>query len=167
VQVAVMDFGKRREAGIFLHSLCTLSFYTATISHLKGKSMKPIPIAFMTILLVTSHLAGAAFEKRAQSRSVSALISSEKPLSSGRITLDIAVEVKQDNMKIEKVSVKAFMPAMPGMPAMESKSDATLMKPGVYRVPLAISMSGTWQLHIYLLTESGKKLRIKSAINVN
>jgi len=129
--------------------------------------MKKVIISLLATLFATTYLAGAAFEKTAQSRSASVVISSEKPLSSGSNTLDIAIKLKQSHAGIKEVSVKAFMPAMPGMPAMESKSNATPSGNGTYRVALDLSMSGTWQLQIFVTPEEGKKMRIKSSVNVN
>jgi nitrogen fixation protein FixH len=129
--------------------------------------MKKMIISVLALVFATTYLAGAAFEKTAQSRSASAVISSEKPLSAGSNTLDIAIKLKQGDTGIKEVNVKAFMPAMPGMPAMESKSNAALSEDGSYHVTLDMSMSGTWQLQIFIVPEEGKKMRIKSSVNVN
>ena len=67
--------------------------------------------------------------------------------------------------KDEKVSIKAFMPAMPGMPAMESKAEAKFLGEGKYEVKVNIAMNGTWQVHIFITPSQGKKSRVKTSIN--
>jgi hypothetical protein len=59
------------------------------------------------------------------------------------------------------------MPAMPGMPAMESRSTATPVGEGRYEAIVTLAMSGTWQIHIFLTPKSGKKIRVKTSVNVN
>ena len=57
------------------------------------------------------------------------------------------------------------MPAMPGMPAMESKVTAKNLGHGVYEAKLNLAMSGTWQLHIFITPKTGKKSRVKTTLN--
>ena len=57
------------------------------------------------------------------------------------------------------------MPAMPGMPAMDSKSNAQDLGNGNYKITLNIAMNGTWQLHIFITPKDGKKSRIKTSLN--
>jgi hypothetical protein len=61
--------------------------------------------------------------------------------------------------------LKAFMPAMPGMPAMESKVEAKNLGNGKYKATLNLAMGGTWQLHIFITPKSGKKSRVKTTLN--
>ena len=117
-------------------------------------------------IIMTGFLFGAAFEKRAQSRNATVTISSDKPLSTGSNSLKLNIAPK-DKTSIEKVEIKAFMPAMPGMPAMESRSTATPAGEGRYEAIVTLAMSGTWQIHIFLTPKSGKKIRVKTSVNVN
>jgi len=57
------------------------------------------------------------------------------------------------------------MPAMPGMPAMESKTTAKNLGNGKYEITLNIAMSGTWQIHIFITPKEGRKSRVKTSIN--
>ncbi|NOR58611.1 MAG: hypothetical protein GQ474_08830, partial [Sulfurimonas sp.] len=64
------------------------------------------------------------------------------------------------------VSIKAFMPAMPGMPYMESVSDAKNLGDGKYNANVNLSMGGTWQVHIFITPKTGKKIRVKTSVNI-
>ena len=58
------------------------------------------------------------------------------------------------------------MPAMPGMPAMESKAQAKDLGNGKYQVTVNLAMGGTWQIHIFITPKTGKKSRVKTSINI-
>lgn len=124
---------------------------------------------FIKILLVmvtsATLLQAATFEKDAKFRTTQVHISAQKPLTSGMNELEFVI--KKDNTLIRdaKVSIKAFMPAMPGMPAMSFKADALQTDDGKYSAKLNFSMNGTWQLHIFITPKSGKKMRVKTSLN--
>ncbi|OIP55982.1 MAG: hypothetical protein AUK54_02880 [Helicobacteraceae bacterium CG2_30_36_10] len=119
---------------------------------------------FLAALLGAALLQGAAFEKTAKTGATQVELSSEKPLTSGKNTLTLVV--LNEEYKDAAVSVKAFMPAMPGMPHMESLSEAVSLGKGKYRVDLNLAMRGTWQLHIFITPKEGKKVRVKSSLNL-
>lgn len=132
-------------------------------SHEAGFSV----IAFLLALaLSTGLLQAAGFEKEAKSRETRVLISSEKALSTGSNTLELSIVDKGEMITDAQVSVKVFMPAMPGMPAMESTLEAKVLKNGKYRVEVNFSMSGTWQMHIFITPPSKKTVRIKTSVNI-
>ena len=124
--------------------------------------MKTIAKIFLIALLVVSTMQAAAFEKVAKSRSAKVLITSEKPVTTGYNDFNIVIDEKFANAA---VSIKVFMPAMPGMPAMEFKADAKNLEDGKYEVKVNFAMSGTWQLHIFIMPKQGKKYRIKTSLN--
>ncbi|MDQ7060442.1 MAG: FixH family protein [Sulfurimonas sp.] len=126
--------------------------------------MNTLTKLMMTLLLGATLLQGAAFEKVAKSRATQVMMSSEKPLSTGNNT--IMLEVGHKNYKDATVSIKVFMPAMPGMPYMESKSEAKSLGNGKFTVDVNIAMSGTWQVHIFLAPKTGKKVRAKTSFNI-
>ena len=126
--------------------------------------MKTLTKILLIALLGAGLLQAAAFEKVAKSRATHVEVSSEKPLTTGNNTLKLVV--LHENFKDSKVSVKVFMPAMPGMPYMESVSDATGMGKGVHEVNINLSMGGTWQMHIFIITPEGKKIRVKTSLNI-
>ncbi len=125
--------------------------------------MKTLTKIFLAALLGASLLQGAAFEKIAKSNATKVELSSEKPLSTGNNTLTLVVLNKE--YKDSKVSVKAFMPAMPGMPHMESVNEAVSLGDGKYTVKINLAMRGTWQLHIFITPKEGKKVRVKTSLN--
>ncbi len=126
--------------------------------------MKSITKLAMALLLGATLLQGAAFQKVAKSRATQVMMSSEKPLTTGNNTINF--EVGHENYKDSQVSVKVFMPAMPGMPYMESISDAKSLGNGKFTANVNLSMGGTWQVHIFLTPKTGKKVRAKTSINI-
>ena len=126
--------------------------------------MKTIVKIFMIALLGVSLLQGAAFEKVAKSRATKVTLNSEKPLTAGNNT--IILKISNDKLKDSKVVFKAFMPAMPGMPAMESKSEAKNLGNGKYSVDFNLAMNGTWQVHIFITPKEGRKVRVKTSLNI-
>jgi len=126
--------------------------------------MKTIAKIFIIVILGVSLLQAGAFEKQAKTRATKVVISSEKPLSTGSNTLNISVA--GEKFAGSSVSIKIFMPAMPGMPYMESKADAKSLGNGKYEAKVNLSMSGTWQVHIFVTPKTGKKIRAKTSINI-
>jgi len=127
--------------------------------------MKTILILLFSLVLSSALLQAAAFDKDVKFRTTKIHISSDKPLTTGSNIF--VLDIKKDGQapKDAKVSVKAFMPAMPGMPAMKSQAKAKDLGNGKYEVKLNIAMSGTWQIHIFIIPTEGKKSRVKTSIN--
>jgi len=128
--------------------------------------MRTLYKAFLALLLSFGLLQAAAFEKDASSRTAKVHISSGKALSIGMNTL--LLDIRQNGKIPEgaKVSVKAFMPAMPGMPAMKSEAEAKELGNGIYEATVNLAMGGTWQLHIFIVPPTGKKVRVKTILNI-
>lgn len=146
-----------------------LTNFTQTINILlrhkqKGYTMKIFTKVLMIALLGSSLLQAAAFEKVAKSGDIQVLISSQKPLTTGNNTVDF--EVTHKNHKDSQMSIKVFMPAMPGMPYMESVSNATSLGNGKFTTNVNLSMSGTWQMHIFITSKDGKKTKAKTSLNI-
>jgi len=127
--------------------------------------MKKILTVVFMMLLTVSIVQAAAFEKEAKSRSFKIHISSDKPLGVGSNLVVFDIKHKGKIPKDVQVSVKAFMPAMPGMPAMQTISKAKDLGDGKYETKLNLSMRGTWQLHIFITPSEGKKSRVKSSLS--
>ncbi|QSZ42863.1 hypothetical protein GJV85_12340 [Sulfurimonas aquatica] len=121
---------------------------------------KILLILFMGVTLIHA----SAFTKEAKYKKTKIVLSSQKPLSVGTNTLTLHITKKSKVIKNAKVSIKAFMPAMPGMPAMEYETDTKELKDGVYEGKVQLSMHGTWQIHIFITPQSGKKSRVKSSL---
>jgi len=128
--------------------------------------MKTLLKLFTVLALVTTLLNAAAFEKVAKFRTTKILITSEKPLVVGNNTIEMMLTLKNKVPEGAKVLVKAFMPAMPGMPAMESKSEAKSLGNGKYSTNINFAMGGTWQIHFIVIPKTGKKVRVKSSVNI-
>ncbi len=125
--------------------------------------MKTIAKIFLIAVLGASLLQAAAFEKVAKSRSAKVIISSEKPITTGYNDINIAIDEKFADAA---VSIKVFMPAMPGMPYMDNIADAKNLGGGKYSTNINFSMGGTWQVHIFITPKSGKKIRAKTSLNI-
>jgi len=126
--------------------------------------MKTLTTLLLALLVSATLLNASAFSKDAKYRTTKVHITAEKPVTAGSNTLKFAI-TKNGKAIDGAVSLKAFMPAMPGMPAMESKVNAKNLGNGVYEAKLNLAMSGTWQLHIYITPKTGKKSRVKTTIN--
>ena len=118
------------------------------------------------VILAFSSLDAAAFDKDIKFRTTKIHLSSEKPLSVGSNILVLNITQKGKIPKGAKVSVKVFMPAMPGMPAMKSEAQAQDLGNGKYEVKVNLAMGGTWQLHIFIAPVKGKKSRVKTSLNI-
>jgi len=127
--------------------------------------MKTFTKLLLTLLLGVTLSHAAAFSKDAKFRGTTAHITAQQPLTTGANTL--VVELKKNGKAITdaKVTLKAFMPAMPGMPAMSSKAEAKNLGEGKYKATLNLVMNGTWQLHIFITPKEGRKSRIKTTLN--
>lgn len=125
--------------------------------------MKTIAKIFLVALLAVSTMQAAAFEKVAKSRSAKVLITSEKPVTTGYNNLNIVIDEKFVDAE---VSIKVFMPAMPGMPYMDNEADAKNLGGGKYSTNVNFAMSGTWQIHIFITPKTGKKIRVKTSVNI-
>ena len=126
--------------------------------------MKTVLKFFMLTLLGVSLAQAAAFERVAKSSATDVVLSSQKPLSTGENTLHL--KVKNPRYADAEVSLKVFMPAMPGMPYMESTADAVNKGDGTFEADVNLSMGGTWQVHIFITTQDGQKLRLKTSLNI-
>jgi len=127
--------------------------------------MKIFIRVLISLVFTTALIQAAAFEKEAKFRDMKVLISSDKPLSTGSNIFILALSKNGKNPTVSKVSIKAFMPAMPGMPAMESKAEAKNIGDGKYEARVNLAMGGTWQLNIFITSVEGKKLRVKSSFD--
>jgi len=119
-----------------------------------------------TVMLAFTSLQAAAFEKMVKHRNIKVEMVSEKPLTTGMNRIELHLFKRSTPIKDAKVAVKFFMPAMPGMPYMEYKTEAKPIGNGVYEATFNASMGGTWQVHIFITTKEGKKYRLKSSVNL-
>lgn len=79
---------------------------------------------------------------------------------------NIAIRIKDASNKYvtdAKVKIEYSMPAMPGMPAMNYKTD-TELKGNEYRAKMTLSMSGSWNIAIKM-TRAGKTTAMKFTVD--
>ena len=127
--------------------------------------MKTFTKILLLLALGTSLLQAAAYDKDAKYRTTKVHISADKPITSGTNILKFSITKAGKAIVDSKVTLKVFMPAMPGMPAMESKTEAKSIGKGLYEAKVNLMMNGTWQLHIFIAPRKGKKSRVKTTIN--
>ena len=126
--------------------------------------MKTVFRVLLSLALFIGLLQAAAFEKEAKAKDTKVYITSSKQLTVGLNVLKLSVWQKDEPIEGAKIHFKLFMPAMPGMPAMEDTSEAKEMGDGEYEVKVNFSMSGTWQIHIFIAPSLEKKIRVKTSI---
>ena len=126
--------------------------------------MKTVAKYLFIALLGVTLLEATAFERVAKSNTTDVVVSSQKPLSTGENRLHL--KIQNPDYTDATVAIKVFMPAMPGMPYMESIADATSLGDGAFKADVNLVMGGTWQVHIFITTTSGQKLRLKTSLNI-
>jgi len=128
--------------------------------------MKTLTKIFLALLLGVTLSQAAAFSKDAKFRNVKIHITADKPLTTGANVLEFSIKKGGKLVESANVVVRAFMPAMPGMPAMESKVSAKALGNGTYSAKLNLAMGGTWQIHIFITPKTGRKYRVKTSLNI-
>lgn len=119
-------------------------------------------VVFTLILLVIAGIAYAKnyeVKKKAGEYDVEIKIDKNPPVVGDN---NIEIEIKDTASKYitdAKVKVEYSMPAMPGMPAMNYKTDAEL-KGNKYKAAMNLSMSGAWNIAIKII-RGGKTTTVK------
>ena len=126
--------------------------------------MKTLFKLFVALLLSSALIEAAVFQQSLNGGGVNAVLSADKPLTTGNNLLHVSI--KEPQFQDAKVVVKVFMPEMPGMPRMEMQSDAKPSGHGIFNAQINFSMSGTWQVWIMITPKVGQKIRIKSSVNI-
>jgi hypothetical protein len=121
---------------------------------------------FIMAIMAAGLLNAAGFEKEAVSQTAKVVLSADKPLAVGNNALELLVTLEGAAAEGAGVALKVFMPAMPGMPAMESTVDAISLGGGRYKAAVNFSMPGTWQIHVLITPETGRKIRVKTSVNI-
>jgi len=128
--------------------------------------MKRLMLAVMMGLLVAGVAWAKDFEvtKKAGDYTVVAKIDKNPPVNGeNNLALDIK-DAAGANVADAKVKVEYSMPAMPGMPAMNYKTDAEL-KGREYKAKLNFSMSGSWNIDVKI-SRGGKTAQTKFTVDV-
>ena len=127
--------------------------------------MKTFVILSLALLLCTgiAHAKDYEVSKKAGDYSVNVKIDRNPPVVGDNT---ISVEITDASGKYvtdAKVVVDYSMPAMPGMPPMNYKTDAGL-KGNVYKATMNLSMSGPWNIAVKM-TKAGKTSTVKFNID--
>jgi hypothetical protein len=111
--------------------------------------MKRLTLLMVMVLLLAGTVYAKDYEvtKKAGDLTVDVKIDKNPPIS-GTNNMEIALkDVGGKAVTDAKVLVEYSMPAMPGMPAMNYKTDAQL-KGDAYKAAMNLSMSGSWNVSI-------------------
>lgn len=125
--------------------------------------MKKILTLLVALSFLASGLYASGFSKKGKAGSISIEIESNKALTTGNNEFEIKLNKAGKAVDNAKVTMKVFMPEMPGMPYMEYEDEATFDKNGEYKAKINFSMGGTWQVRVFIESE-GKKYRYKGSL---
>lgn len=132
--------------------------------HYKEDVMKKILIAVLMMVLTGGLAVAKDYEvkKKAGDYDVEVRIDRNPPVVGDN---NIAIEVKESGKAVTdaKVVVDYSMPAMPGMPAMNYKTEAEL-KGNAYKAVMNLSMSGPWNIAVKI-TKAGKTTTAKFTVD--
>jgi hypothetical protein len=131
----------------------------------KEDVMKKVLIGVLAVVLAFGVALAKDYEvkKKAGDFDVEVRIDKNPPVVGDN---NIAIDVRDSagkNVTDAKVVVDYSMPAMPGMPAMNYKTDAEL-KGNSYKAVMNLSMSGSWNIAIKI-TKAGKTSTAKFSID--
>jgi hypothetical protein len=127
--------------------------------------MKKFAIVAVVMILAAgvAYARGYEVKKKAGEYDVTVTFDKGTPVASDN---GVVIEVKDASGKYVKdaqVKVDYSMPAMPGMPAMNYKTDAVL-KGEEYQATLGMSMSGSWNIAVKI-TRAGKTATMKFTVD--
>jgi nitrogen fixation protein FixH len=127
--------------------------------------MKKAVIVLVSLLLMSGVVYAKDYEvkKKAGDYDVEIKIDKNPPVV-GKNNVEIEIKDKSGKYVTDaKVVVEYGMPAMPGMPAMDYKTDAEL-KGEKYKATMDISMSGSWNVAVKI-TRGDKTSKAKFSID--
>lgn len=127
--------------------------------------MKKLFIMLMAVFLMAgaAYAKGLEVKKRAGDYNV-AVTFDKNPVVVGDNNMEILVSDVSGNVVTDaRVKVEYSMPAMPGMPAMNYKTDAA-MSGGKYAAKMNLSMSGAWNIAVKIM-KGGKITTVKFNID--
>lgn len=129
------------------------------------KDMKKLLMVLMAVLLLYGVVYAKDYEIKKKAGDYDVEIKIDKnPPSVGKNNMEIEIKdtagkyVTDANVKVEYT-----MPAMPGMPAMEYKTDAKL-DGYEYKATMDLSMSGSWNI-VVKITRGDKTFKVKFSID--
>lgn len=129
--------------------------------------MKKFAIFSLILLLIAGIVYAKDYEvkKKAGDYDVTVKIDKNPPVvGDNNITIDIK-DASGKNVTNAAVRVEYSMPAMPGMPAMNYKTDTDL-KGNEYKGKMNLSMSGAWNIAVKI-TSGGKTTTVKFNVDAH
>ncbi|MEK7333235.1 MAG: FixH family protein [Nitrospirota bacterium] len=129
--------------------------------------MKKIAVISLILLLIAGVAYAKDYEvnKKAGEYDVAVKIDKNPPVVGDN---NVSVEIKGEgghHVTDAKVKVEYSMPAMPGMPAMNYKTDAEL-KGNEYKAKMNLSMAGSWNVAVKI-TRGGKITTVKFNVDAH
>lgn len=129
--------------------------------------MKRLAVIGLVLLLIAGVAYAKDYEvkKKAGDYDVEIKIDKNPPVVGDN---NIEIEIKDASGKYvtdAKVKVEYSMPAMPGMPAMNYKTD-TELKGYEYKAIMNLSMSGAWNIAVKI-TRAGKTTTVKFNVDAH
>ncbi len=129
--------------------------------------MKRSIVLIVVLLLVAGIVYAKEYEvqKKAGDYNIEVKIDKNPPIVGDN---NITIEVKDSSgnyVTDAKVRLDYSMPAMPGMPAMNYKTDAEL-KGSEYTANMNLSMSGSWNVAVKV-TRAGKTATMKFSVDAH
>lgn len=129
--------------------------------------MKKIVVFAMVFLLISGMAYAKDYEvkKKAGQYNVEVKIDKNPPVVGDN---NISIEIKDASGKYvtdAKVKVDYSMPAMPGMPAMNYKEDATVSG-NAYKATMNLSMAGAWNVALKI-KKDGKTNTVKFNVDAH
>ena len=127
---------------------------------------KWIGITVSVILLIAGITYAKDYEVKKKAGDYNVEIKIDKnPPSVGKNNMEIEIKDAAGKYVTDaKVNVEYSMPAMPGMPAMDYKTDAKLEKEYEYKATIDLSMSGSWNI-IVKITRGDKTSKVKFSVD--
>ena len=129
--------------------------------------MKRLAVFILTLLLIGGIAYAKDYEvkKKVSEYDVEVKIDKNPPVV-GDNNIEIGIKDASGKYVIDaKVKVEYSMPAMPGMPAMNYKTD-TELKGDEYKAKINLSMSGSWNIAVKI-TRSGKTATMKFNVDAH
>jgi hypothetical protein len=123
-------------------------------------------VVFAVILFLTAGVAyakGYEVKKKAGEYDVVVTFDRNPPVASDNNVGIVIKDASGISVKDAQVKVEYSMPAMPGMPPMNYKTDVVL-KGEEYKATLGLSMSGSWNISVKI-TRAGKTSSMKFTVD--
>lgn len=116
--------------------------------------MKKLAVALLVMLLAAgvAYAKGYEVSKKAGTYDVSVTFDRNPPIAGDNMVNIVVTDAAGKAVNDAKVKVAYSMPAMPGMPPMNYKTDATA-DGDEYKATLGLSMSGPWNVAVKITRE--------------